>query len=123
MSSRSPQDMDALQEINGLSPKALDRYGDHLISLIRSALKAPASAPLVQPRRGPKLDKKDEVRLDALLAIVERNALENDIHSSALASRKDLSRLILGERDLDLLTGWKKTIIGSELLDYLNLNP
>jgi len=120
MSTRAPQDMDALQDINGLSPKALDRYGDRFISLIRQALDMPVSAPVAPPRRVPKLDKRDEARLEALLKIVERSAEENDIHASALTSRKELSRLILGEKDIGLLSGWKKSIVGNELLDFLN---
>lgn len=119
MATHTPSDIDALQGTRGLNPKTLDRYGELFLSLIRSALALQSSPPMPPPRRGPKLDGKDEARLESLLAIVESVAKEKEIDASVLASRKEVSRLILGERDLDVLNGWKKDIIGNELLEYL----
>lgn len=123
LATRTPTDMDGLTGIRGLAEKTAERHGDHLLSLIQTALAQPPSSFELPPRRGQKLDDKDQARLDALVEIVEHRAKEEQIHASALASRKELSRLMLGERDLEILEGWKMSIIGNELLDFLNKDP
>lgn len=123
MAMRTPANMDGLTAIRGLAEKTAERHGDHLLSLIQTALDLPASTPAAPPRRSPKLDDKDQARLETMIELVERRAKEQEIHASALASRKELSRLMLGERDLDVLDGWKKTLIGNDLLDFLNKTP
>ena len=37
-----------------------------------------------------------------------------------MASRRDLERLVLGERDLEVLRGWRCALVGDDLLAALD---
>ena len=41
------------------------------------------------------------------------------IAPSLIANRKTIEQLVLGERDLALLTGWRAEVAGNELLTQL----
>jgi ribonuclease D len=46
-------------------------------------------------------------------------AERESIAPSALATRRDLERLVSGDRELELLHGWRKVVAGDLLLDAL----
>ncbi len=78
------------------------------------------------PDAWPELDKclKNEPNVDAELdlmeALVRLRARENDIAMQTLASQGDLARVARGYRDdVDVLRGWRRAIVGEELLDLL----
>ena len=54
-----------------------------------------------------------------MMALVRVRGAENAINPAMLASRDELARVILGERDAEVLHGWKKTLIGDDLLMLL----
>ncbi len=44
---------------------------------------------------------------------------ELDIQPEVLATRRDMTALIRGERDLPVLSGWRREIVGLPLVDAL----
>lgn len=61
-----------------------------------------------------------DAELDLMCAVVRLRAKENDVAFQTLASHDDLARLARGHNDdVDLLRGWRRALVGEELLDLL----
>ena len=57
--------------------------------------------------------------LDLLTAVVRLRAAENSLSPSVLASKKDLEQLLIDPKNTKILHGWRKNLIGDELLETL----
>ena len=51
------------------------------------------------------------------MASVRRTAKELGLCASILATRKDVTQLVRGRRDASLLNGWRRHVIGEDLLE------
>lgn len=73
----------------------------------------------------PKLPKKhkltdnDDALIDAVSAILKLNAERHNINHASIATRKQLEALVAGERDIPLLTGWRKSHAGQACIDFI----
>ncbi|MCW8955414.1 MAG: ribonuclease D [Gammaproteobacteria bacterium] len=67
-----------------------------------------------------KLNPHQDALVDTLQALLKLNALQHNINPSSLANRKQLEALVTGERDLELLKGWRKLHGGQQLLEFLD---
>ena len=74
----------------------------------------------------PQLPKKFKLRpqqdalVDTLQGLLKLSAQQHNINPSSLASRKQLEALVSGERNLELLKGWRKLHGGQQLLEFLD---
>lgn len=68
----------------------------------------------------PKLTANDDALVDCLTGILKIQAYQHKISHSIIASRKQLEALARGERELPLLSGWRKHHGGKILLDFLD---
>ena len=117
---REARTIDELFMVRGLSDRLSTKDARAGVSLISSALSAP-------PDTWPELDRcgKSEPNVDAELdlmsALVRLRAKENGIAFPTLASHDDLARVARGYREgVDLLRGWRRAIVGEELLELLD---
>ncbi|WP_415996836.1 ribonuclease D [Gordonibacter pamelaeae] len=117
---REARTIDELFMVRGLSDRLSTKDARAVVSLISSALSAP-------PDTWPELDRcgKSEPNVDAELdlmsALVRLRAKENGIACPTLASHDDLARVARGYREgVDLLRGWRRAIVGEELLELLD---
>ena len=117
---REARTIDELFMVRGLSDRLSTKDARTVVSLISSALSAP-------PDTWPELDRcgKSEPNVDAELdlmsALVRLRAKENGIAFPTLASHDDLARVARGYREgVDLLRGWRRAIVGEELLELLD---
>ena len=117
---REARTIDELFMVRGLSDRLSTKDARAVVSLISSALSAP-------PDTWPELDRcgKSEPNVDAELdlmsALVRLRAKENGIAFPTLASHDDLARVAHGYREgVDLLRGWRRAIVGEELLELLD---
>ncbi|MDH5765316.1 MAG: ribonuclease D [Gammaproteobacteria bacterium] len=67
-----------------------------------------------------KLSFNDEAVVDGLTAILKILAHEYKISHNIIAPRKQLEALVRGEKELPLLTGWRKQHGGQTLVDFLD---
>jgi len=112
---RKPKQRGELQRIRGLEDKAIARDGDAML------------AAMATDRHWPELETQDERPLppeaepvvDALMALLRQQALAHRMTASAIAGRGDLTRLAAGERELDLLRGWRARVAGQTLVAFL----
>ena len=116
---RESRTIDDLFMVRGVRERLGTRDARAVVAALVRGLDAP-------PEQWPELDKslKSEPNVDAELdlmeALVRLRARENDIAMQTLASHGELARVARGYRtDVDVLKGWRRAIIGEELLDLL----
>lgn len=113
-----PADREQLASLRSVKRQAAHDYGDEVLSLVRQAKAAPAvdsAAGAAEDRAGP-LGGREEALADIMMALTRVRGVENSINPSVLASRDDLARLIRGRQDAGLLHGWRKKLIGDDLV-------
>ena len=74
--------------------------------------------PRIQKKQ--KLNFNDDALVDCLIAILKILGHENKINHGIMATRKQLESLVQGERDLPVLTGWRKRHGGQTLIDFID---
>ena len=115
LAAKLPGNVAELAKIDGLPAGLVRRSGQTLIQLIADAL---ANGSEYSPPRAP-----DDVQRGLLKAMqkrVTRRAEELGIAAETIASRKELAALISSpEASSRLLEGWRRDLIGTELLSLL----
>jgi ribonuclease D len=114
----APASQRALERIPGLAPKTARRHGAELLRLVQAAQGAPDDPRLPQPPRRP--DEGHRERLKALQARVAGAAAGLGVAPEVVASRKELAAALSGARDLRVFRGWRRELIGEELLARLD---
>lgn len=114
-----PETPEALSAIRGMPEKIANRYAKVWCQLIHEA-KQRAPIPLYQKDNAQKKTQEQEAILDLLAAWVRLRAEQNRLNPSSLATRKDLELLLNAQPSGPLLHGWRKTMVGDELLSLLH---
>lgn len=107
----SPQ---ALSQIAALPPKTARRAGRELLRLVAAAKSA---ADDYRPPQRP--DERHRALMKDLQGRVAAVAGRHGLVPEVVASRKDLAAALAGERKLRLFRGWRRELIGEELLGLL----
>ncbi len=122
---RRPKHPSQLKNLRGIQPRDLDRSGDELVAAVTKALALPRSeypnpeAPLPVP------DEQTLALTDLLQAVVHSVAARESVAASMLATNGELQRLAdafrRGEpcQDLPVLSGWRGSLVGNDLLAVL----
>lgn len=92
------------------------RRGAELLALIES-LRLPARLPALPQRRRPQPDETQAVQ--RLAHLTRETGRELGIAPEVLATRRDMERLVAGEREAPPLSGWRRAVIGERLLEAL----
>ncbi|WP_124061209.1 ribonuclease D [Gordonibacter sp. Marseille-P4307] len=117
---REPRTIDDLFMVRGMRERLNVRDARTIVSRIVSAMNAPADT---WPDSGnpSKSEPNVDMQVDLMMAIVRMRARENDIAIPTLASHDDLTKIARGYcEDVEILRGWRRELIGAELLDLLN---
>jgi ribonuclease D len=120
---RRPRDVERLQQIRGLNESTLRRRGrDILAAVARGRERDPI------PRDGEKPIASDPLDSPAVAlseALVRTRTLEAELAYELVAARADLERIVKAVRigadepDVRTLQGWRRTLVGDELLELL----
>ena len=111
----APDKPTKLGRIRNLQAKTRERYGARLIDLVREASQREPQ-PLPGWKKRSKPTAQEEALADILHAQLRLLADSHRINSSVLASRKDLLALARGDADVAVLHGWRREMVGAELL-------
>lgn len=114
-----PESTDKFSMIRGLEANTISRYGDTLLAEIKQAKSTPKEQWPVLKKIQP-LSQQQSAIVDALMALVRKFCDEQSIAPVAVASRKEIERMVSGETDLPILQGWRNEIVGHHLKDFLN---
>jgi ribonuclease D len=111
-----PRTLDEFTHIAELPEGIRRRAGPTILALIES-LELPARLPpLAHPQRPPQTETDAVQRLAHL---TRQTGRELGIAPEILATRRQMQRLVAGERDAAPLTGWRRAVIGERLLSAL----
>jgi len=120
ISRHRPVSLDALARIRGLSEGLVRNSGNKIIELVKDASgKTPIPYPDSIDKRT-KLTPDQNVLVDVMMALVRQSGEQNSLNPAVLASRKQLEKLLLGDQDAELVQGWRKRLVGEQLLEFLN---
>jgi ribonuclease D len=120
---RRPKDMERLQQIRGLHEGTLRRRGrDILAAVERGREREPIPRDGDKPISGDPLDAPAVALSEAL---VRTRTLEAELAYELVAARADLERIVRAMRtgadepEVRTLQGWRRELVGSELLELL----
>lgn len=113
-----PGTREELGRIRGLKAGVLKSHGEDLLALIETA-KTDTPEALPEYKKSLKLTPEQEAVTSLLSALVQKRAAEQALSPAQLAPPKELQGLVLGVEDGLLLKGWRRKLIGDELLSIL----
>lgn len=107
-----------LDRLRGLEEGTKRRYAEEWFTLIAEAKQIPREQwPVL--KEGPRLQSTQEPVVDALMALLRSCCDAAQVTPAAVASRRDLERLVLGDSEVPLLHGWRAAIAGEPLAAFL----
>ncbi len=128
---RKPSSPRKLQDIRGVGQGSLRKGGEDLLAAVQRGLESSHPPLAGGPRTAP--PRPDDAPLIALTeALVRGRAREADVAYELLASRADLQAIVAvrreasagrdhdGEADVRTLRGWRRELVGEELLALLD---
>jgi ribonuclease D len=110
---RAPRDLAAMGLLE-LPPGFVERSGPELLQVIESA-GVPARLPPPSGRSRP--DPAIATAVKTLGDVTRAVATELNVGPEILATRRELERLVRGDRDIGPLRGWRRDVIGAALLE------
>ena len=114
----APKSPDKLRDIRGLYPKAIKRWGDDIIAAVR---RGQGADPPAKESGGGFSVAADAPVIALCEALVRARALESGLAYELIASRADLTRVVVAARldrpepDVRTLRGWRRELVGEEL--------
>jgi len=121
---RRPTSPERLGQIRGVNQGSLRRRGGDLLEAVRRGSELPARE-LARDARPPAPDPDDAALIALAEALVRGRAREANLAYELLASKADLQAIVAAERegtaeaDVRTLRGWRRELVGRELLDLL----
>lgn len=111
-----PRTREDLARITSIPRATAERAGGHILNALAEAAALPDElAADNEPRTAP-----EQLRwLKGLQLKLQAIAAELGIQPEVLATRRDLMALLRGNRELPILSGWRRTVIGEPLLAML----
>jgi ribonuclease D len=125
---RAPKRPEDMKPLRTLHPRELARSGPALVAAVAQGLARPESTwPELEPVKAE--DERFSISVDLLEVVLRARALENEIAPSYLGTRADIAQLIHStlekkhggdeEPAPQLLAGWRRDLIGDELVAFL----
>ena len=106
-----------LNNIRGIPPRLVEQHQATLLDILERAAKLPKQAwPRLTIQR---TSNEQDAICDAAMALLRLRATENKISPTALSNRKEIERIVMGERDTPLLHGWRAELAGNAVLALL----
>jgi len=124
LAKRRPTERRQFAEIRGVNPDVVRRRGDDVLAAIMRGLEAPPVAVDDGDRLG--ADASDGPTIALAEALVRARALEAGLAYELIAARADLSPVVVAARrgrpepDVRTLRGWRRELVGAELLELLS---
>ena len=109
---RVPRDMESLSRLPEMQESVVRKCGEELLALVQQCAIADPPPPL--PRRE-RPDAAQVARVKRLAEISSDLAKSLDISAEVLATRRELEKLASGNRDVNLLRGWRAAVVGERL--------
>ncbi len=109
----APQTVEALGCIAGMGGAPSRKWGDDILNAIHRGQASTSEQLWLEPQR---LDRQQQDLYERLQARVRAIAEQMKISATLLAPRRELLKLIVGDRSGALARGWRRALIGEEFL-------
>jgi len=109
-----PDSIASLARIDTMPEKLVQRSGKYFLQIIERAEPSQLAS-----RRSARLNEKQRATLKKMKRKVEVIAHSLGIAAEIIASKKELSAAVVGNRKSRVFRGWRKQIIGKQLLELL----
>ena len=119
LSRRMPRDAQGLAKIRGVEPGLIRREGERLLGLIAAGADTPREKWPTDRKRSKPLTAQQEAMVDLLNAALRLIAEQHQLSPMAIASRKDLEKMVRGEAGCVLHEGWRHSLAGESLEQVL----
>lgn len=113
-----------LSRVRGLPRPVEDKYGQAIVDAVNAALALPASAHPAQ--RDIELPPVERFRIDALWSAAQRICYEQEIDPAVVTSRQSVADFYTASLRNDgsiashpLMTGWRREVLGDQLVEEL----
>ncbi len=114
-----PETLDGLSEIRGLRERFVGKHGEAVLGVVREA-REKSPVPLGQaPGYVVRPSAEQGAVVDALMALVSSRCAAASLNPAVIVGRKELERLVAGQRELPVLRGWRLDVVGKDLLAML----
>ncbi|MCG6872716.1 MAG: ribonuclease D [Gammaproteobacteria bacterium] len=108
-----PDSVRALDAVGELGAQRGDAWKQELIGLISEAREQPEELVWDNPQA---LSRSEQALVKTLMSLLRARAEQLEVPASLLCNRRDVVRLVKGERELPVLAGWRRGEIGEALL-------
>jgi ribonuclease D len=115
LASSAAGNTDDLQKVAGLGARTIERAGQQLLQILANA--AMNESDYLPP---PRPDEGQKALLNKMQRRVSACAGDLGIATEILAPKKELSAAMLGARDSRIFRGWRRDLIGDDLLELLD---
>jgi len=112
-----PATADELQRVTGVPAAIATRHAAEVLELIDGAAVRMTDSDLAPA--ADRLTSEQTTALRRLQDLLQKLAGEAGIAPEVLATRKDLTALVRGARDLPPLSGWRRDVVGDRLLSAI----
>ncbi len=116
LAQHAPRDEAQFMNIKNLRSKRLSHWGAELIGVINAGREQKGALFWPAPIR---FTHEQTQLYRQILDTVRLRAQERQINPTLLATRKDIERLILGDPEALLMHGWRRSLVGEELLNLV----
>lgn len=122
---RKPGNANKLHDIRGAAQSAVRRRSEEVLAAVRRGLERPHE-PLEETARHKPPDPEDAPLVALAEALVRARTREADLAYELVAARADLQAIVSAwraggqEADVRTLGGWRRELVGAELLELLN---
>jgi ribonuclease D len=119
---KRPTSRKALEEVRGMPSQTLHRWWRELLEAIEGADDAPAAPELRDTEPG---DPGDAPLISVGQALVRQRAMEAGVATDLISTQADLAAVVSavrrgsGEPDVRTMRGWRRELVGEELLELL----
>ena len=120
---RQPESVDAMSAIRGVRPDLGRRRGAAILEVIQSS--RDSEPPMVEEITRADPDPSDSARIALCESVVRQRVGEAGLAYELVASRADLTEIVVAARsngdepEVRTLRGWRREMVGDELLDLL----
>ncbi len=116
----APQSLEVLGRITGMGGAQTRRWGGDILAAVRRGQAATLERIWEEPQR---LDRRQQALYEQLQTQARTVATQLKISSILLAPRRELLKLIAGDMSGTLARGWRRALIGEELLQLCGNSP
>ena len=114
-----PKNISQLESIANIKKAVIDNSGETILGCVKKALEL-TETDLPSIKKPKRLSADQEIIADLLLTLLKLIASKQNISPANIANRKMIEKLILGEKDIALLQGWRNKLAGEKLQSLLS---